>query len=518
MGDSPKFSIVTPVYNPPRDAFERCIQSVVQQTYGDWEWCLVDDCSTAPWVRERLAELQATEPRIRVGYRTVNGGIVAASNDALSLARGEFVALLDNDDELHTDALTEVHKVISVDALIDFVYTDEDKINDEGMHYDRFRKPRWSPERFLAQNYCSHLSVVRRSLINEVGRFRQGFDGSQDYDLFLRVVERARKIAHIPKVLYHWRAVVGSTALSQSEKPYAFVAAMRAVERALERRGVEASVEETGPYPFQKVLRRLRRHPKVSIIIPTCGTYKTVFDENVCLVVEAVNSILQQTNYPNYEVVVVIDAESTEGSWAGLRAIADERVRLVRYDLPFNFAAKCNFGATISDGDYLLMLNDDTKVTDPDWLTVLAGYLEEPDVAMVGPLLILEDGSIQSAGHYNNPTPHNFRNGSSADSPGEFGILAIARECEGITGACALIRRAAYDEVGGMSLVFPRAFNDVDLCYKLIDAGYRIIWTPHTRLYHFETASRPQDLESSEVQLLSARWQRRFGADELCRL
>ena len=514
----PMFSIVTPVYNPPREAFEKCVQSVQEQAFSDWEWCLVDDCSTASWVRARLAQLQASDLRIRVAYRATNGGIVAATNDALSLAQGEFVALLDNDDELHPDALHEVEKVTSSDALVDYIYTDEDKISEDNVHYDRFRKPRWSPERFLAQNYCSHLSVIRRSLVDEVGRFRPGFDGAQDYDLLLRIVERARKIVHIPKLLYHWRAVAGSTALAQEEKPYAFAAAMRAVELALERQQIKASVDGSGPYPYQRVLRQLRHHPKISIIIPTCGTLKTVFGKHSCLVVEAVRSILQKTDYLNYEIVVLIDADSTEESWNGLQALNDDRVQLVRYDLPFNFAAKCNLGAVVSSGEYVLMLNDDTMIVDPKWLTVLAGYLEEPDVAMVGPLLLLEDGGIQTAGHSNNPTPHNFRCGWPADSPGEFGNLAVARECEGVTGACALIRREAFDKVGGMSQIFPRAFNDVDFSYKLIDAGYRIIWTPHTWLYHFETASRPPNLESSEVQLLKGRWQRRFGADQLCRL
>jgi len=513
-----RFSIITPVFNPSREAFEECVKSVLTQTYANWQWCLVDDHSSHGWVQRRLSDLQALDPRIRVHFREVNGGIVAASNDALSLAYGEFVALLDHDDALHPEALEKVHEVLLESDDIDYVYTDEDKVGPDGMFYDRFNKPKWSPERFLAQNYCSHLSVIRKRLVDEVGRFCDGFDGSQDYDLFLRITEKARKIAHIPEVLYHWRAASGSTAHAQSEKPYAYAAAVRAVNAALERREISATVSMTEPWPYQRVLRSLAYEPKISIIIPTCGTYKTIFGVETCLVINSVESILTRSAYKNFDVLVVIDDSTPPGVWDDLRAIADTRLQLLRYDKPFNFASKCNLGAVMSTGEYLLMLNDDTEITDERWLHTLAGYLEEQDVAMVGPMLLLEDGRIQSAGHANNPSPHNFRTGVSANLPGEFGVLSIARECSGITGACALIRKSVYKEVGGMSPMFPRAFNDVDLGFKILQAGYRIIWTPHTRVYHFETASRPKGVEQEEVELLLERWQSKFNADEYCRL
>lgn len=512
------FSIITPVFNPPREAFEACVHSVLQQTYEDWQWCLCDDASTDPWVRQRLLQLHASDPRIHVHFRDKNGGIVAASNDSLSLADGDFVALLDHDDELHVDALSRVNEVLGGDPSIDYLYTDEDKVDEFGNHYAVFKKPRWSPERFLGQNYCSHLSVIRRTLVDQVGRFRPGFDGSQDYDLFLRITEDAKRIVHLPEVLYHWRAVSGSTALDQGEKSYAFDAAVRAVQTALQRRRVVATVEPTDPFPYQRVLRALNHEPRISIVIPTCGTHKAIFGVDTCLVVNCVESIFSQTNYTNYEVLVIIDEHSPRSAWQGLRSIRDSRLKLIPYDKPFNFSAKCNLGAVLADGEHLLLLNDDTEVTDPKWLTTLAGYLEEPDVAMVGPLLLLEDGRIQSAGHSNTPTPHNFRTGSSAGSAGEFGVLAVARECSGITAACALIRKRAYQQVGGLSEVFPKAFNDVDFGFKLLEAGYRIIWTPHTRLFHFETASRPKDVEESEVLLLNERWERKFDQDEYCRL
>lgn len=514
----PRFSIITPVFDPPRDAFEECVRSVLNQTHENWQWCLVDDHSTQDWVRQRLSDLQALDHRIRVHFRETNGGIVAASNDALSLARGEFVALLDHDDALHREALEKVQHMLLGNDSIDYLYTDEDKLGHDGKFYDRFDKPKWSPERFLAQNYCSHLSVIRKSLVDEVGRFRAGFDGSQDYDLILRITERAREIAHLPEVLYHWRAVSGSTAQAQGEKPYAYAAAVRAVNSALERRGIPAAVTMTEPWPYQRVLRSLAHEPRISIIIPTCGTYKTVFGIETCLVINSVESILTKSAYQNFEILVIVDDFTPNTVWEGLRAISNSRLQLIRYDKPFNFASKCNLGAVMATGEYLLMLNDDTEITDEQWLHTLAGHLEESDVAMVGPMLLLEDGRIQSAGHANNPSPHNFRTGLSINTPGEFGVLTVARECSGITGACALIRKSVYDEVGGMSPTFPRAFNDVDLGFKILEAGYRIIWTPHTRVYHFETASRPKGVEQEEVELLLERWGTKFNADAYCRL
>ena len=243
----PRFSIITPVYNPPREAFEHCVRSVLGQTNPDWEWCLSNDASPDDWVASRLQELQLADPRIRVVDRAKNGGIVAASNDAIALARGEFLVLLDNDDELHPETLQEVASALDAEPECDYLYSDENKISPEGAHFDDFAKPTWSPERLLAQNYTSHLSVLRRTLVERVGRFRSGFDGSQDYDLILRVIEQARHVVHVPKVLYHWRTLPTSTASAASAKPYAFVAALKAVGEHLQRTDTPAEVTEAGP-------------------------------------------------------------------------------------------------------------------------------------------------------------------------------------------------------------------------------------------------------------------------------
>ena len=518
VGTTMRISIVTPVYNPPQVAFEQCIDSVLGQTHSDWEWCLVDDCSTQAWVRTRLNELQAQDARIKVYFRTQNGGIVAASNDALALVSSEFVALLDNDDALHRNALKEVASCIAANPSVDYIYTDEDKINQDGEHYEPFLKPKWSPERFLAQNYCSHLSVIRTALINRVGRFRNGFDGSQDYDLLLRVTEQTKNIVHIPKILYHWRAVAGSTALAGDNKLYAFTSATKAVSEHLARRSILAEVGFNQTNLMVTVKRKLTNHPNVSIIIPTCGTRKAVFGVDTCLVVNAVESILRKTTYPNYEIVVVVDKGTPAEVYANLTRMGQDRMKIVDYDKPFNFSDKCNLGVVSTDAPLVLLLNDDTEVISPDWLEIMVGHISESDVAMVGPMLVYEDNRIQSAAHSNTPTPHNFCRGYSSSELGDFGMLACARECSGVTGACALIKRDVYLEMGGMSEVFPLAFNDCDFAFKVLERGYRIIWTPHAKLFHFETASRPDHVEPKEVELITARWGRNFDRDEYCRI
>ena len=513
-----RISIVTPVYNPPQTAFEKCVESVLNQKYLDWEWCLVDDGSSQAWVRKRLNELQAQDQRIKVYFRSQNGGIVRASNDALALVSGEFVALLDNDDAFHLDALEEVSNCILANPTVDYIYSDEDKITVDGAHYDEFKKPKWSPERLLAQNYCSHLSVIRSELVNRIGRFRQGFEGSQDYDLVLRVVEKTSRIVHIPKVLYHWRAVPGSTANSAEAKPYAFISAKKAVTEHLERKNVNAQVEAFDALSLTRIKRGLNSVPKISIVIPTCGTSKSLFGVDTCLVLNAVKSIKRKTSYQNFEIIVVVDSDTSEEVIAELKQASPRYLKIVHYDEEFNFSDKCNLGVVNSDAPFFVLLNDNTEIISNDWLEIMLSYLQEPDVAMVGPMLLLEDGRVQSAGLSHTPLPHNFYNGQSSNQIGEVGILKLARECSGVSGACVMIRRTTYFEVGGLSNIFPLSCNDVDLSLKLLDRGYRIIWTPFVRLFHFESTPRPKISTPEEIELITNRWGNRIYSDEYCRI
>ena len=508
---SPRFSIVTPVYDPPLWALEECIKSVLAQEYTDWEWCLADDCSPNPKVRERLSRLTESDSRVKVTFRDENGGIVAASTSALELATGAFVALLDHDDSLTRDALSVVAKALDEDGTIDYVYSDEDKIDESGRHFDHFGKPDFAPERLRGQNYCCHLSVVRRNLLLEVGGFREGFDGSQDYDLILRVTENARTIHHIRKVLYHWRTVIGSTATDVTAKPYVFESARRAVEEHCRRVGISADVSLL-PVGYVKVARHLTSVPLVSIIIPTRGDRKRIWGVDTCLPANSIASILERSTYTNIEIVVVHDRVGSLDP--ELECLAeDPRISVVWYDKPFDFSEKCNLGAIASRGDVLLFLNDDTEVMSSDWIETMISYLQDQDVGMVGPMTVLEDGRIQSAGHCNNPTPHNLGAGEPIDSVGPFGERVIAREVSGVTGACMTMRRADYFHLGGMSLTLPHSFNDVDLAFKVLSEGKRIIWTPYARLWHFESLSRNPTVRAEELLALEERWRRHFGRD-----
>ena len=512
----PLFSVITPVYNPPIDAFEACIASMLTQTYDDWEWCLVDDASPNPKVREIMERLARKDKRVRISFRQANGGIVASSQDALDIATGKFIALLDHDDVLHQKALELTANKISGDDTIDYVYSDENKLDERGRPYDLFRKPAFDPIRLLGQNYCSHFSVIRSTLVDEVGGFRTGFEGSQDYDLILRVTERARTIAHIPEVLYHWRAIPGSAANQHDAKPYALISAERAVKDHLRRVKINASVSvsDAGFIQVRPIISS--PPPKVSIIIPTRGDPQRVWGIHTCLIENALASILKKSTYPNYEIVVVLDVKKS----TPLHPVSlpeDPRISVVHYDAPFNFSDKCNVGVKNSTGEVVILLNDDTEVIDADWIETLVSMLQFPDVAMVGPMLLLEDSRIQSAGHTNIPTPHNIGSGLSSNQTGEFGMFGVTRRVSGVTAACAAIRRSIYEELGGFSIDFPACFNDLDFGNKVLEAGYHIVWTPLARMYHFESLTRDPTVAPHEMAMLEKRWKRYFGREDYSR-
>jgi len=515
--DTPLFSIITPIFNPPVSALRECIDSVLSQTFLNWEWCITDDGSSNQEILSLLKEVSKGDPRISVQYRDKNGGFVTASNDSLSVATGTFVAFLDHDDCLHADALAQVATAVNAHSDVDYLYTDEDKITETGEHYDVFLKPDWSPERLRGQNYCSHLSVMRRELVATVGGLRSGFEGSQDYDLILRITEQARQIVHIPEVLYHLRAIAGTKLSPNNHASRTPLTAEKALTEHLSRSGITGSVSTT-TWGYHKISRHLSDAPLVSIIIPTCGTEKVIFGQLRILVVELLRSIISKSTYTNIEIVIVADSHTPQTVFDELATMSGVNLKIVRYNKPFNFSEKCNIGFVHSEGEVILLLNDDMEIISPDWLETMLGHVLETDVGMVGPMLLFEDRRIQSASHCNNPRPHNFRTGASSFQTGEFGVLAVARECSGVTGAAAMIRRDVFNEVGGLSLLFPNCFNDVDLGFKILNAGYRIIWTPHVEIFHFESASRESTVTDEETALVQSRWGQLFNLDRYCRL
>jgi glycosyltransferase involved in cell wall biosynthesis len=506
---TPLFSVVTPVYGPPLSVLREAIQSVRDQTFSDWELILVDDHSPSEDVRRVLREAAASDRRIRVVERDVNGGIVAASNDALAVSRGAFVALLDHDDLLTPNALEVMAHAIADHSDVDYLYSDEDKIDSHGKHRDLFRKPDWSPERLRHQMYTCHLSVLRASVVHDVGGFHEGSDGSQDHDLALRVSERARRVVHVPEVLYHWRILPGSSAAVADEKPYAWEAGKRAVQAHLDRLGIGATAE-FGPHPsMYRIRRTIDPATAVSLIIPTRGSSGKVWGEQRCFVVEAVRSALSKTQMTNIEVVVVYDEGATP------RATLDELARLcgdryvaVAFADEFNFSQKCNVGFLASTGDVIVLLNDDIEVASDDWLEeLIAPVIQESDVGMTGGRLHFSDGTLQHAGHRyaDGRWSHAFL-GALVDEPLGFGALVVNREVSGATAACAAMRRSVFEEVGGLTEALPANFNDIDLSLKMRSAGYRILWMTHAALFHFESRTRPRAVHEWEVDKIVGRW------------
>ena len=486
------------------------LKSVRRQGFGDWELCLVDDCSEQPHVREILDAAAGVDDRFRVSRREENGGIVAASNDALAMARGEFVVLLDHDDKLHPDALELVAETLRADPEVDYLYTDEDKIDERGSHSGPFFKPDWSPERFRTQMYTCHLSVLRRSLVDEVGGFHAEFEGSQDWDLILRVSERAGKVAHVPRVLYHWRMLETSAAGgSEAAKPWAFEAGTRALQAHCRRIGLPARVERDLEHPgVYNLIPELERRPPVSIVIPTAGNSREVRFEPVVLVTHCVRSIVETSTYDEYEIVVVADASTPGETIDELGRIAGGRLRVVPYDRPFSFAEKINVGAAAADGKHLLMLNDDIEVIAPDWIERMVMYSDFPGIGAVGGRLILEDGRLQHVGvlFENGGLPGHPYHGFSRKFAGYSNSVLVAQNLSAVTGACLMTPREAFEAVGGLSTDFPVNYNDIDYCLKLRARGQRVVYDPGTLLYHFESSSRPTDVAEWEKELLIERW------------
>jgi GT2 family glycosyltransferase len=506
----PRFSVVTPVYDPPAAVLHAMLRSVREQSFGDWEHCLVDDCSTAGHVRTILDEAAAADPRVHVVYRAENGGIVAASNDALAMASGEFVALLDNDDELAPNALALVDEAITANPSADYVYTDEDKIDEHGRHAFAFFKPDWSPERLRTQMYTCHLSVLRRQLVDEVGGFRAEFNGSQDWDLVFRVTERARDVVHVPEVLYHWRMLATSAAgAGESAKPWAYEAGTRAIQAHCDRTGFEAVAEQDATDPgIYHLQPRLRENPLVSIVIPTGGQMREVRGEPVVLVERCLESIVRSSTYHDYEILCVVDDAVDRSVLDSLRSIAGDRLTLVHSTTPFNFSERINSGALRASGEHVLLLNDDVEIVSVDWIERLLMYSRVPDIGAVGAKLLFGDGSLQHAGViFDEVGPGHIYRRFAGDHGGYFNMLKVANNFQAVTGACLMSRRAVFEEVGGLSTLLPLNFNDIDYCLKLRQLDLRVVVDPDTTLFHYESSSRSAEVSEWEVRLL----QRRHG-------
>lgn len=501
-----RISVLTPVHDPSPGVLAECLASVAAQRWQRWEHVIVDDASTASHVSSILGAAARSDPRVKVVRSERNLGISGASRRALDVARGEVVALLDHDDLLDPMALARMAEVFADDE-VDYAYSDEDVLEPGGRLVEPFFKPDWSPERFRDQMYTCHLSALRTSVVREVGGFRDGFDGSQDWDLVLRVTERARRIVHVPEVLYHWRVVPTSVLAGAEVKPYAYDAARRALADHATRVGIDAEVVELSNRGYFHLVRRHLDHPMVSVVIPTRGSTGPVHGIGRVFVVEAVRSIVDRSSWPNLEIVVVVDSDTPTDVVDDLVAVGRGTVRLVTFDEPFNFSAKCNLGASIASGAHLVFLNDDVEVIDSNWLEVLVGFSREADVGASSLLLLFEDGRVQHAGHVHlGGSPGHLMFGQLPDSPKNRSALALDREVAGVTGACMCIRRGVFEEVGGFNEALPSNYNDVDLSLKLRSRGYRLVVSPQARLHHYESVTRDPAVRASETATLRRRW------------
>lgn len=499
----PLISIITPVYNPPPEALRQAIESVREQTYDRWELCLADGASDDPRVRQVLQEC-ANDERIHIQFLERNLGISGNSNVALAQAHGDFVALLDHDDTLASDALFAVVEALNRDPELDLIYSDHDILATDGRSRRApLFKPDWSPAVMLSANYITHLTVLRTALVREIGGFDENTDGAQDWDLFLRMAERTSHIHHLPRILYHWRDSVGSTAVDIAAKPYALDRQLGVIERHLSRVGVidpHAFLDDSG---FIRVRWTYDNTSLVSIIIPSRGASP--------MLERCVSSILEHTAYPNYEIVILNNGDELSDSFPYYRAISrDARVRVVQYHESFNYSAINNFGARQSQGSLLLFLNNDTEIMAPDWLDELAQWasLRLPDIGVVGAKLLKPDGTIQHAGVVVGLTGfagHVFA-GSREAQWSIFGLAEWYRNYTAVTGACMMLRRDVFDSIGGFDEAFVLCGSDVDICLRLRARGYEVVYDPFAKLRHIESATHLGSIPPSDFVISHDRY------------
>ncbi len=520
----PGISILMPVYNTPRPWLVRAIESVRDQVYPNWELCIADDASTEPHVGETLRDYAARDARIKFVQRDTNGHISAASNSALALATGEFCALLDHDDELPQHALAEIVYALEAQPDLEFIYTDEDKIDESGHRSDPYFKPDWNPDLLLGQNYTCHFSTFRTARLRAIGGFREGLEGSQDWDLTLRATADLdpRQIHHIPKVLYHWRAIPGSTAFVIDEKAdYPFQAAKRALTDHLAATGVSAELLPVEGRHWRVQYALPAPAPRVSLIIPTHNGYELL---RTCL-----DSLRGRTDYPDLEIIVVNHQSDDPTILKYFTQLQSEGVRVVDYEGVFNFSAINNHAARHARGSVLGFLNNDLEIIDADWLTEMVAQASRSEIGAVGAMLYYPDDTVQHAGVILgigglNGSPsvagHAFKDARRSDE-GQRNRLRLVQNYSAVTAACLVIRREIFEQVGGFDeRKLAVAFNDIDFCLRVRAAGYRNLWTPFAELYHHESASRgiednPDKLDrfAGEIATMRQRWARELDHD-----
>lgn len=513
-----RFSILVPLYNTPERFLREMIGSVQAQTYSNWELCLADG-SDAEHARVGTVcgSYAASDPRVKYRKLEKNLGISGNTNACIDMATGDYIVLFDHDDWLHPAALHDVMQAICEQGA-DFIYTDENTFHTRPRDaYCPHFKPDFAPDTLRGNNYICHLTVFSAALLKEVGKFRPECDGSQDYDMILRLTEKAKKIVHVPKILYYWRAHSGSVADGVGAKPYVIAAAHKALQDHLDRIGLKGHVEDTFVPSIYKIRYEIEGEPLVSILIPN---YEHKEDLQRCI-----ESIYGKTTYRNFEIIVIENNSRSDEIFAYYKELQaqHDNLKVIVWDDIFNYSAINNFGASQAKGEYLLLLNNDTEVITPSWIEEMLMFAQRKEVAVVGVKLCYPDDTIQHAGLGIGilTLAGHLHRGFDRHHTGYMGRLAYAQDLSGVTAACVMIRRDAWDKVGGFDESFQVAFNDVDFCMRIRKEGYLIVFTPFAELYHFESRSRGTDESPEkrerfvgEVTRFQTRWAKELAAGD----
>lgn len=492
----PLISVAVPAFRTPETFLIQMMKSLLAQTYSNWELCIANGSPEDTVMKGILEEYMKKDSRIRVSELTENKGIAGNTNAALEMAEGEFVGLLDHDDLLAPNALYEVVKALEADRELDAVYTDEDKVTTElDEHFQPHLKPDFNLDLLRSNNYICHFFVVRRSVVKKAGGFRQEFDGAQDHDFIFRCVETARRVGHIPEILYHWRTHKASTADNPASKMYAFDAGKRAIEAHLERTDTEGVVTHTPDLGFFRVKYPVQGNPLVSIIIPNKDEKETLKD--------CIESIRKKTEYENYEIIIVENNSTTEEIFQYYKELSqDPRIRLLRWKREFNYSAINNYGVSHARGEYLIFLNNDVKIITPGWIKEMLGVCQRPEVGAVGVKLIYPDNTIQHAGcviGIGGIAGHMFVD-MPANRTGYLHKASILQDMSAVTAACMMMKRTAFEEAGGFTEKLAVAFNDVDLCLKVRKNEKLIVYDPYVQLYHMESKTRGAEDSTEKVR------------------
>lgn len=492
----PLISIAVPAYQTPVEFLKQMIESLISQTYPEWELCIANSSPDNEEMQRVLADYSAKDSRVRFCNLKENLGIAENTNRAFSMAKGEFMGLLDHDDLLAPNALYEIVQALQDHPQADALYTDEDKVTTEmDEHFQPHLKPDFNLDLLRSNNYICHFFVVRRSIVEKAGGFRKEFDGAQDYDFIFRCTENAREVLHVPEILYHWRTHKASTADNPASKMYAFEAGKRAIEANLERTGTKGVVSHTQDLGFYRVKYPVQGKPLVSVIIPNKDEKETL---QTCM--EMLNN---NTSYQNFEIIIIENNSTTDEIFRYYKELSkDPRIHLLRWGKEFNYSAINNFGVAHAKGEYLLFLNNDIKSINPDWMEELLGVCQRPEVGGVGAKLIYPDNTIQHAGcvvGMGGIAGHMFVD-MPADRTGYLHKASLLQDMSAVTAACLMMKKEVFEEAGGFTEELAVAFNDVDLCLKVRKNNHLIVYDPYAKLYHMESKTRGAEDSKEKVR------------------